>query len=69
MPPPSGNKAAHSGKETRRRRYQKSETGCQWLHRKELYPPKIRKKIKIMVLHFADIWSWFIQYGTELTSR
>ena len=35
-PPPSANKAAHSGFETQKRRHQKSKTGDQWPHKKDL---------------------------------
>ena len=43
-PLPSGNKAAHSGFETHRRRHQKSKTGYQWPHKKDLCPPNFFKK-------------------------
>ena len=41
MPLPSANKAAHSGFETQRRHHQKSKTGYQWPHKKDLCLPKI----------------------------
>ena len=36
MPPSSANKAAHSGFETQRRHHQKSKTGYQWPHKKDM---------------------------------
>ena len=44
-PPPSTNKAAHSGFETQRRRHQKSKTGVSVAPKKDLSPPKIKKKL------------------------
>ena len=40
MPPPSVNKAAHSGFETKGRRHQKSKSGVSVAPRKDSCPPK-----------------------------
>ena len=47
-PPPSVNKATHSGFEIQRRHHQKSKTGYQRPHKKDLSPPIFFKK------HLAD---------------
>ena len=43
MPPPSTNKATHSGFETQRKRHQKSKTGVLVAPQKGLMSSKIRK--------------------------
>ena len=43
-PLPSANKAADSGCETQKRCHQKSKTGVSVPHKKDLCPPKIKKK-------------------------
>ena len=45
MPPPSMNKAAHSGFETQMRRHQKSKIGVSVAPQKDLCPPKIFIKV------------------------
>ena len=50
VPPPSVNKAAHSGIETQRRPHQKSETGISVAPKMDMCPTKIKKKIQLSVL-------------------
>ena len=48
-PLPSANKAAHSGFETQRRRYQKSKTGYQWSQKWKCVYQKLKKYKKTLL--------------------
>ena len=60
MPPPSVDKAAHSGGfEIQRRHHQKSKTEVSVAPQKDMCPPKLKRK-KLLTLEISKVGGWIV---------